>query len=773
MGARQSKRSVDITTTPKKGEGEVIAEGEGKLEKIGDADIKATTNGAVPHIEIEEKDENEKDAAAEKDTKEEVKENGLSESEDAKTPDAEQSEENVTEKTPESGNETKIEDTPETKKQKEKNKKKKWSFRSISFSKKDKQKPSKDSDKNGDVKEVAEENPEEIATSPSVESPKSEEPKSAEAVTNGNASAEEIAKPVEAKILPEESAKAPEEPKPDEPKPAPVEEPKPAVVEEPKVPEPVVEKSVESAPSPAKEQEEPQPVEPPTPEETKEVRNEEVPPPLPSSNPPSSVTVFAESTKADALAADQVPVLEPSIAESPPRAASSPIAKAVSEPLPVVETLEESLPEKVPETLLVHSDTTVPKDIGTRETEQEPVTVPSPVQVLEETVEETLPKTPEKKEIRPELPLEEKSELPGETITSLVEQKPDEETPKSPITSKTILPEEQTTKEYTSEAALDSPIKDHANTPESSEICTNISQSSKTVTDEPATVIPEVVSESQEMPTESEPEELKPHKSNPASVETIPSPQPLEDTPKESLESVEAKSEIISEPSSIALEQPESLPDLPKSPDLSSESLPSLPEPVSELEPMSLPPVESVPDPIATDCASELSLPDPIVTDCTSELPPPEAVATDCAGASELSPPEAVATDCAPELSPPEAVATDRASELPLPEAVATDRASELSPPEAVAIDRASELSPPEAVATDCARASELSPPSDSPVLTNGSTNGLPSPKEVAVTARKSIEGPIKQVLAEPTNEVRQEEGEKKDSPVEAAAVEE
>lgn len=53
MGARQSKRSVDITTTPKKGE-EIIAEGEGKLEKIGDADIKqVTTNGAVPHNDIE------------------------------------------------------------------------------------------------------------------------------------------------------------------------------------------------------------------------------------------------------------------------------------------------------------------------------------------------------------------------------------------------------------------------------------------------------------------------------------------------------------------------------------------------------------------------------------------------------------------------------------------------------------------------------------------------------------------------------------------------
>lgn len=53
MGARQSKRSVDITTTPKKGDGEIIAEGEGKLEKIGDADVKVATNGTVPHNEEE------------------------------------------------------------------------------------------------------------------------------------------------------------------------------------------------------------------------------------------------------------------------------------------------------------------------------------------------------------------------------------------------------------------------------------------------------------------------------------------------------------------------------------------------------------------------------------------------------------------------------------------------------------------------------------------------------------------------------------------------
>lgn len=57
MGAKQSKRSVDITTTPKKGEAESPVEGEGKVEKIADLDAKleakVTTNGSVNHAEIE------------------------------------------------------------------------------------------------------------------------------------------------------------------------------------------------------------------------------------------------------------------------------------------------------------------------------------------------------------------------------------------------------------------------------------------------------------------------------------------------------------------------------------------------------------------------------------------------------------------------------------------------------------------------------------------------------------------------------------------------
>jgi preprotein translocase subunit YajC len=162
MGARQSKRSVDITTTPKKGD-DVVVEGEGKVEKIAEIDAKVTTNGAI-HTEIEYADKDETATNEEAETAD-IKENGTSESEDAKTPEGDttaagdqlnESAATVSEKSPESGD-VKTEETPENKKNKDKSKKKKWSFRSISFSKKDKSKPNKDSEKNGDVKEVAEE----------------------------------------------------------------------------------------------------------------------------------------------------------------------------------------------------------------------------------------------------------------------------------------------------------------------------------------------------------------------------------------------------------------------------------------------------------------------------------------------------------------------------------------------------------------------------------------------------------------------------------------
>lgn len=74
MGARQSKRSVDITTTPKKegipaegGVGDAAAPGDGKLERIEEADTKPTTNGIAPHTDTAEDKEKDKDETTEKD----------------------------------------------------------------------------------------------------------------------------------------------------------------------------------------------------------------------------------------------------------------------------------------------------------------------------------------------------------------------------------------------------------------------------------------------------------------------------------------------------------------------------------------------------------------------------------------------------------------------------------------------------------------------------------------------------------------------------------
>ncbi|KAL2732535.1 brain acid soluble protein 1 [Vespula maculifrons] len=109
MGARQSKRSVDITTTPKKegipSEGAVVGDaatpGDGKLERIEESDAKPTTNGIAYRTDVTEDKDKDKDEATEKD-KEKMR--------------------------------------------------KKWSLRSISFSKKDKSKPTREeTPKNGDV----------------------------------------------------------------------------------------------------------------------------------------------------------------------------------------------------------------------------------------------------------------------------------------------------------------------------------------------------------------------------------------------------------------------------------------------------------------------------------------------------------------------------------------------------------------------------------------------------------------------------------------------
>ncbi|KAK0175666.1 hypothetical protein PV327_009398 [Microctonus hyperodae] len=161
MGARHSKRSMDVTSTPKKEGlsaegGDAPTIGDGKLERIEEIDAKPTTNGVAPHIDTpEEKDIKDKDSATEKEKDKNVEETKEAEETKVDTQAESPTEggENVTTPTEETVASPTSVTSPETKESKKKDKpKKKWSFRSISFSKKDKNKPVREeTPKNGDV----------------------------------------------------------------------------------------------------------------------------------------------------------------------------------------------------------------------------------------------------------------------------------------------------------------------------------------------------------------------------------------------------------------------------------------------------------------------------------------------------------------------------------------------------------------------------------------------------------------------------------------------
>ena len=84
MGARQSRRSVDITTTPKKegaaAEGAVSGEAAEKIEKLGAieevpaavVEAKPTSNGTATHAEAVDDKEKDNDEATDKDKDNEV-----------------------------------------------------------------------------------------------------------------------------------------------------------------------------------------------------------------------------------------------------------------------------------------------------------------------------------------------------------------------------------------------------------------------------------------------------------------------------------------------------------------------------------------------------------------------------------------------------------------------------------------------------------------------------------------------------------------------------
>lgn len=170
MGAKQSKRSVDISGKEADSAGEVaaaIAGGEGRVEQLADADaLKPQLNGDAHIHETEEKQkevdsgtpENEKDATTEKEGKQEEGE-----------PEAAPLTNGESEQKMENGDSTPT--SEDGKKPKKEKVKKKWSLRSISFSRKDKpkqEKKSKDDEAktNGEPAKVPEETAEVIPEAP-------------------------------------------------------------------------------------------------------------------------------------------------------------------------------------------------------------------------------------------------------------------------------------------------------------------------------------------------------------------------------------------------------------------------------------------------------------------------------------------------------------------------------------------------------------------------------------------------------------------------------
>ncbi|XP_023306820.2 A-kinase anchor protein 200 [Lucilia cuprina] len=194
MGKAQSKRSVDITTETKKGAEDEITE---KMEKIEDLDKKDVVNGDATISEKsdpEKKDsdevENDKDMTTEKDV-------------DAQAGGDSAEQQNACENSKEEGGSAAAEEISpladeSIKKSKKEKVKKKWSFRSISFGKKDKQKPAKNEDaaEDGSAATNGADAEEKSTTEPEAsqkeKSANENEEKTAENQENGNATPKEL-----------------------------------------------------------------------------------------------------------------------------------------------------------------------------------------------------------------------------------------------------------------------------------------------------------------------------------------------------------------------------------------------------------------------------------------------------------------------------------------------------------------------------------------------------------------------------------------------------
>lgn len=141
MGKAQSKRSVDITTDSKKACEDEITE---KMEKIEDIDQKVMNGDAAIQEKINSEKKDAEEVENDKDITTEKKVDSLAGGDSVDPPPP------ATEATKDDSSATGEEISPLSEENGKKNKKekvkKKWSFRSISFGKKDKQKPPKNDD---------------------------------------------------------------------------------------------------------------------------------------------------------------------------------------------------------------------------------------------------------------------------------------------------------------------------------------------------------------------------------------------------------------------------------------------------------------------------------------------------------------------------------------------------------------------------------------------------------------------------------------------------
>uniref|UniRef100_A0A6P7GIF6 Uncharacterized protein LOC114338563 n=1 Tax=Diabrotica virgifera virgifera TaxID=50390 RepID=A0A6P7GIF6_DIAVI len=643
-------------------------------------------------------------------------------------------------------------------------------------------------------------NVDESATSPTAESPKTEKPESTESteaatVLNGEASKDEIASeapkteaatPVEEEPKKEEPVvdepakeEAKEEPKIEEPK---AEEPKPVEeAESPKVPEPVT----ESAPSPP-EQEEPATINPPT-EETKEVRNEELPPPLPSSNPPSSVTVFAESTKADILTT-QIDLLQAAPVEAPKEVVKSETPTDSDPKLPTeISQKSDILSEKSSETKVATKpesasgvSTEVPviesptkaaveseiiKSI-TEESESQPTiseTSLSEIKAASESLT-SLPdpqlSEPEQKNIPEKIPVAESSisESKITSVESEISLEPQSaETnllkdivPETEVQNTEIAPSEPSVENLSSEQSITEPSA--SENPESV-IAEQLVVETAKPKSEPLVeldiisnpVASEVQDEKSEPELKSEPtniaSEISENKTEPIeSISSLPSQEPVISILPKTVE-LDAVNNVSEDKETLEIKDDLVLPALPCENeeqtaistadliDVPSEILP--PSELSEESSNGLAIPESLPDiPVSSvESVEESKVDDTEQKSASDDFP------VDLPSPNDLPPPTSAILDRV--VDPADSLPDISTESLPsLPEPVSENLAEPMSLPPVESV--------PEPIATDCVSSGD-SVPLPPPVLTNGNTNGLHSPSEEDALTLK--EGPLKQVI--------------------------